>query len=50
MIPPSLERSMAERAHAQITELVGSHALFISKPQAVAAIIEKAALNLSEAK
>jgi pimeloyl-ACP methyl ester carboxylesterase len=48
MIPPSLERSMAERAHAQTTELVGSHAIFISQPQAVADIIEKAASHLGE--
>ena len=34
---------MAERAHAHTTELAGSHAIYVSKPKAVAAIIEDAA-------
>ena len=41
---------MAERAHAQTMELVGSHAIYVSKPKAVAAIIEKAAQKAGEAK
>ncbi|MEI9999337.1 MAG: alpha/beta hydrolase [Verrucomicrobiota bacterium] len=43
MIPPSAERSMAKRANAHTTELAGSHAIFISQPKAVAAVIEDAA-------
>ncbi len=43
MIPPSLQRTMAERAHAHTTELDGSHAIYVSKPKAVAAVIEDAA-------
>ncbi len=43
MIAPSLQRSMAERAHAHTTELVGSHAIYVSKPKAVAEVIEEAA-------
>jgi pimeloyl-ACP methyl ester carboxylesterase len=46
MIPPSAERSMAERAHAHTTEIAGSHAVFISQPKAVAAVIEEAARSL----
>ncbi len=43
MIPPSLERMMAARAHAHTTELTGSHAIYVSKPEAVAAVIVEAA-------
>jgi pimeloyl-ACP methyl ester carboxylesterase len=43
MIPPSLERMMAKRANAHTFELAGSHAVFMSKPDAVVSIIEKAA-------
>jgi pimeloyl-ACP methyl ester carboxylesterase len=50
MIPPSLQHLMAERAQAQTTELVGSHAIYVSKPKAVAAIIEEAARKVGEAK
>jgi pimeloyl-ACP methyl ester carboxylesterase len=50
MIPPSLQHAMAERAHAHITEITGSHAIFVSQPKAVAAIIEEAAQKAGEAK
>ena len=43
MIPPSLQHTMAERAKAHTTELAASHAVYVSKPKAVAAIIEEAA-------
>ena len=43
MINPDLERSMYSRAKATITELPGSHALYISHAKEVAAVIEKAA-------
>jgi len=43
MIPPSLQRTMATRAHAHTTELAGSHAIYVSKPRDVATIIEEAA-------
>ena len=43
MINPMLERSMYQRAHAKVTELNGSHAIFLSQPRAVAAVIEQAA-------
>ena len=43
MIPPVAQRMMAERARSTITETAGSHAVYVSKPEAVAAIIEQAA-------
>ncbi len=43
MIPPVAQRQMAQRANAKITEVAGSHAVYVSKPKEVAAFIEKAA-------
>ena len=43
MINPDLERFMAKRAKAETIELPGSHAIFLSHPKEVAALIEKAA-------
>ncbi len=43
MINPDLERKMYKRAGAKVTEIVGSHAVFISKPNDVARVIEQAA-------
>jgi len=43
MIPPAAQRMMAERAGATVTETAGSHAVYVSKPETVAAIIEQAA-------
>ncbi len=43
MINPNLERSMYERAHAQVSEVKGSHVIFLSQPRAVAEVIERAA-------
>ncbi len=48
MIPPDAERFMAKRANATVTEIDASHVVFISKPKAVAAIIEKAALAMDK--
>ena len=41
-INPNIERNMYKRAHTKITEIKGSHAIFISQPEAVAAVIIKA--------
>jgi hypothetical protein len=41
-INPMTERNMYKRANTKITEIKGSHALFISQPEAVAAVIIKA--------
>ena len=43
MIPPATQRSMSERAGATVEEASGSHAIYVSQPAAVAALIEKAA-------
>ena len=43
MIPVAAQRLMAKRAGATVVEVKGSHAIFVSQPQAVASLIEKAA-------
>ena len=43
MIPPPAQRAMAGRAKAQLAEVPGSHAVYVSKPLEVAEIIMKAA-------
>src|SRR6266403_2652844 len=43
MIPPPAQRFMAKRAGSSIVEVAGSHAIYVSQPNAVAALIEKAA-------
>ena len=43
MIPPDAQRAMSRRAGSTIVEVEGSHAIFVSKPRAVVALIEKAA-------
>jgi pimeloyl-ACP methyl ester carboxylesterase len=43
MIPPPAQRLMSNRAGATIVEIAGSHAIYVSQPQAVAALIEQAA-------
>jgi pimeloyl-ACP methyl ester carboxylesterase len=43
MIPPAAQRNMAGRANSQVQESPGSHAVYVSKPEAVAKIIEDAA-------
>lgn len=47
MIPPPAQRQMATRAGATVTEAAGSHAIYISKPEAVAALIAKAVKSVS---
>ena len=47
MIPPAAQRSMATRANATISEAKGSHAIYVSKPNAVAQLIEQAAKTLN---
>jgi pimeloyl-ACP methyl ester carboxylesterase len=43
MIPPPAQRSMSERAGSSVTEVAGSHAVFLSRPDAVADVIKAAA-------
>ncbi len=42
-ISPALERWMYKRSGAQVTDIKGSHLIYISKPQAVADVIDRAA-------
>jgi len=42
MIPPPAQRAMAQRAGSTVTETGGSHAVYVSKPAPVAAIIAQA--------
>jgi pimeloyl-ACP methyl ester carboxylesterase len=42
MIPPPAQRFMAMRAGSTVVEVAGSHAIYVSQPQAVAALIEQA--------
>jgi len=48
MIPPPAQRQMAQRAGAVVSEVAGSHAVYVSQPQAVASLIEKAAASLAK--
>ncbi len=43
MIPPPAQRFMAKRAGATVVEVSGSHAVYVSQPDAVAGLIAKAA-------
>jgi pimeloyl-ACP methyl ester carboxylesterase len=43
MIPPAAQRFMSKRAGSTVVEVAGSHAIYVSQPNAVAALIEKAA-------
>ncbi|PSH68271.1 alpha/beta hydrolase [Phyllobacterium brassicacearum] len=43
MIPPPAQRKMAERAGSTVVETAGSHAVYVSRPQAVANLIKQAA-------
>src|SRR5216683_2139598 len=43
MIPPPAQRFMSTRAGSTVTEVPGSHAVYVSQPAAVAALIERAA-------
>ena len=46
MIPPDAQRLMSKRAGATVIEAKGSHAIYVSQPSAVAAIIAKAATSV----
>ena len=43
MIPYAAQQSMAKRAGATTAEVPGSHAIYVSNPNAVAALIKQAA-------
>ncbi len=45
-LSPDLQRWMYQRAGAKVTQIKGSHVIYISQPEAVAKVIEEAALNV----
>jgi pimeloyl-ACP methyl ester carboxylesterase len=49
MIPPDAQRAMSKRAGSTVVEVKGSHAIYVSQPAAVAALIEQAAKSAAAA-
>ncbi|HBB96765.1 MAG TPA: alpha/beta hydrolase [Blastocatellia bacterium] len=49
MIPPPAQRFMSERAGSTVVEVAGSHAIYVSQPNAVAALIKQAAQGAAKA-
>jgi hypothetical protein len=49
MIPPPAQQFMSQRAGSTVKNVGGSHAIYVSNPQAVADIIEEAATRSSKA-
>jgi pimeloyl-ACP methyl ester carboxylesterase len=49
MIPPPAQRFMSKRAGATVVETGGSHAVYVSKPKAVADLIKQAAAKVKVA-
>ena len=47
MIPPPAQRNMSKRAGSTVTEVAGSHAIYVSKPKPVAEFIEQAARQVA---
>ncbi|MCZ0997795.1 alpha/beta hydrolase [Streptomyces mirabilis] len=47
MIPPAAQRAMSERAKAIVSETPGSHAVYVSRPAVVAAVIAQAAQGIN---
>jgi len=46
MIPPAAQRAMSKRAGSSVVEVKGSHAVYVSQPEAVAELSRKAATSL----
>ena len=49
MIPPPAQRFMSKRAGSTVVDVKGSHAIYVSQPEAVAALINRAAKSLKMA-
>jgi pimeloyl-ACP methyl ester carboxylesterase len=49
MIPPPAQRFMSERAGSTVVEVAGSHAIYVSQPNAVATLIKQAARGAAAA-
>ena len=50
MIPPDAQRAMSKRAGSTVVEVNASHSVYVSQPQAVASLIEKAAKGVASAR
>jgi pimeloyl-ACP methyl ester carboxylesterase len=48
MIPPAAQRFMSKRAGSTVVEVAGSHAIYVSQPDAVAKLIKSAATGVAE--
>jgi len=48
MIPPPAQRFMSERAGSTVVEVAGSHAIYVSQPEAVAMLIKDAAKGVNK--
>ena len=46
MIPPDAQRAMSKRAGSTVVEVKGSHAIYVSQPEAVAALVEQASRSV----
>lgn len=46
MIAPDLQRFMSKRAGSKVVEVKASHAVYVSQPDAVASLIEQAAIGI----
>jgi len=49
MIPPDAQRFMSKRAGSTVAEVKGSHAIYVSQPEVVAALVEQAAKSVKTA-
>lgn len=49
-IAPEIQRNMYKRSNTKVTEIKGSHVIFMSQPKAVAKVIMEAAVNASSSK
>ena len=48
MIPPAAQRFMSKRAGSTVVEVAGSHAIYVSQPDAVATVIRNAAKGVTK--
>jgi pimeloyl-ACP methyl ester carboxylesterase len=48
MIPPAAQRFMSKRAGSTVVEVAGSHAIYVSQPNAVATLIKSAANGVAK--
>jgi pimeloyl-ACP methyl ester carboxylesterase len=49
MIPPHAQRAMSKRAGSKVVEIKGSHAIYVSNPEAVTVLIEEAVTATAKA-